>query len=329
MQEQEMEYAGFWIRTWATIIDNILISMITTPLLLAIYGPGYYKSDNPNSIDDPVYYITTWVIPAIAVIAFWITKQATPGKMAISAKIVDARSGNAPNTGQLIGRYFGYFLSALPLGLGFFWVAFDGKKQGWHDKLAGTVVVLHRQQNADVSRYHVAMNTPQNEAIKTPQTVAKKTSPGKLIATLGCGVLFLAMAVGGVRWLGQFAGPSKEALEAARELGRREGAHLDEARCMAAAIERRRQDSQNSSAPAPDNIARLYGCLVNSQVSTDFCDDVPPRENPFQTAFWVKSHCNNTPSFLDPSCDQMFKTVADYCSSPKRRAKLKCPAARV
>jgi len=38
-----------------------------------------------------------------------------------------------------------YFLSGLPLLLGIFWIAFDGRKQGWHDKLAGTVVV--RQKN--------------------------------------------------------------------------------------------------------------------------------------------------------------------------------------
>ncbi|PIP08224.1 MAG: hypothetical protein COX51_04865, partial [Syntrophobacteraceae bacterium CG23_combo_of_CG06-09_8_20_14_all_50_8] len=39
-------------------------------------------------------------------------------------------------------RWIGYFISALPLYIGFLWVAFDGKKQGWHDKLAGTVVIL-------------------------------------------------------------------------------------------------------------------------------------------------------------------------------------------
>ncbi len=37
-------------------------------------------------------------------------------------------------------RYIGYFLSALPLDFGFLWIAFDARKQGWHDKLASTVV---------------------------------------------------------------------------------------------------------------------------------------------------------------------------------------------
>lgn len=74
-------------------------------------------------------------------IAFWLYKLATPGKMAIGATIVDARTGRRPSAGQLVIRYFGYIVSTLPLGLGLIWVAFDSRKQGWHDKLAGTVVV--------------------------------------------------------------------------------------------------------------------------------------------------------------------------------------------
>jgi uncharacterized RDD family membrane protein YckC len=61
--------------------------------------------------------------------------------MAIRARIVDARTGQAPTTRQDLIRYFGYLLSVMPLGLGYLWVAFDPRKQGFHDKLAGTVVV--------------------------------------------------------------------------------------------------------------------------------------------------------------------------------------------
>ena len=64
-----------------------------------------------------------------------------PGEMAIKARIVDAKTGEKPTTKQWILRYIGYFVSAIPLGLGYFWIAFDKRKQGWHDKMAGTVVV--------------------------------------------------------------------------------------------------------------------------------------------------------------------------------------------
>lgn len=77
---------------------------------------------------------------------FWIKKQATPGKLMLSAKIVDARTGDKPKASQYIVRYLAYYLSAIALCLGSVWVAFDKRKQGWHDKLAGTVVI--RQDKA-------------------------------------------------------------------------------------------------------------------------------------------------------------------------------------
>jgi uncharacterized RDD family membrane protein YckC len=66
--------------------------------------------------------------------------------MAIGARIVDAGSGAAPTGRRLFVRYLGYYVSTLPLLLGFLWVAFDPRKQGWHDKMAGTVVVRPRRR---------------------------------------------------------------------------------------------------------------------------------------------------------------------------------------
>lgn len=105
-------------------------------------------------IAGPADFLITWVLPAVAIIVFWITKQATPGKMAISAKIVDASSGMAPSTGQCIGRYLAYFISMFPLCLGILWVAFDRKKLGWHDKLAGTVVVRQKRRGPEPVRFN-------------------------------------------------------------------------------------------------------------------------------------------------------------------------------
>lgn len=142
MQEEELQYAGFWIRLGATLIDTILIMLVTFPLLISIYGWAYFDPEKTGLvIAGPADFLVSWVLPAVAVIAFWAIKQATPGKMLVSTKIVDAATGNKPSTLQFIGRYFAYVVSLLPLGLGYLWVAFDKKKQGWHDKLAGTLVV--------------------------------------------------------------------------------------------------------------------------------------------------------------------------------------------
>jgi uncharacterized RDD family membrane protein YckC len=136
------EYGGFWIRVWAAIIDSVLVLLIVTPILYKVYGKEYFDSD--DLIAGPVDVLLTWVFPAAAVILFWIYESATPGKMAAGLRIVDARTGAAPSVAQCIGRYLGYYVSMLPLGLGILWVAFDARKQGFHDKLARTVVIRTR-----------------------------------------------------------------------------------------------------------------------------------------------------------------------------------------
>lgn len=154
MQETELEYAGFWARTGAAIIDSILIMLITIPLLLSVYGWDYLESEQTGLIAGPADFLISWVLPAVAVIVFWVLKQATPGKMAISAKIVDATTGQPASTGQLVGRYFAYMVSTIPLFLGIIWVAFDKRKQGWHDKLAGTVVIKKVDTGPEPVRFH-------------------------------------------------------------------------------------------------------------------------------------------------------------------------------
>ena len=138
-QNEEFEYVGFWPRLGATVIDSVFLSMIVYPLLYTIYGNQYFTDD--RFIAGGGHFLVSYVLPAIVIIAFWVYKFATPGKMFIRATIVDAKTFLQPSKGQLIGRYFAYYLSTIPLGLGFLWIIWDPKKQGWHDKLAGTVVV--------------------------------------------------------------------------------------------------------------------------------------------------------------------------------------------
>ncbi len=132
-------YVGFWPRVGAAIIDTVLLMVLTYPILIGTYGWGYFNAD--SFIEGPVDLFVSWILPAILIVGFWIYKQATPGKMAISARIVDARTGGRPSAGRFVIRYLGYFVSMLPPFLGIIWVAFDRRKQGWHDKLARTVVV--------------------------------------------------------------------------------------------------------------------------------------------------------------------------------------------
>ena len=136
----EPEYVGFWARVGASIIDTIIVIAIIFPLLFAIYGKEYFIKQQ-FTISGVGDILLNYIFPPIAVLLFWYFKSATPGKIALGASIVDAKTGAKASIGQLIGRYLAYYVSLLPLGLGFFWVAWDPKKQGWHDKLADTVVI--------------------------------------------------------------------------------------------------------------------------------------------------------------------------------------------
>jgi uncharacterized RDD family membrane protein YckC len=135
--------------------------------MLALYGGGYFgklsvewaalsmSSGDPNA--DALRMIEILSRPdsaimalgdirvqiglAVAIILLWRFRGATPGKMLVKAKIDTANGLAQPSAGRLIGRFFAYFASIIPVFLGFLWIAFDRRKQGWHDKIAGTVVI--------------------------------------------------------------------------------------------------------------------------------------------------------------------------------------------
>ena len=121
------EHVGFWRRLLAAAIDFLILFVVTTPILLAMSGRRYF--------------VIEFIVLAVAVIAFWRRYGATPGKMAVGAKIVDAQTGERPSTARLVLRYFAYLVSALPLFLGYLWIGISRRKQGFHDKIARTMVI--------------------------------------------------------------------------------------------------------------------------------------------------------------------------------------------
>lgn len=148
LNSDNLEYAGFWLRVVASLIDSILLGIIIYPLALSIYGKEYFT--NTDILLGTWDFLLSWVFPAAAILVFWFARSATPGKMVIGAQIVDERTGGKPTRAQFVVRYLGYYVSAIPLCLGLIWVGFDRRKQGWHDKLARTVVVRPRGRGEPV-----------------------------------------------------------------------------------------------------------------------------------------------------------------------------------
>ena len=72
----------------------------------------------------------------------WHRWSATPGKMVMRLRIADAVTEAPITTRQAILRILGYFLSAAFFCVGFLSMSFNKQRQCWHDKLAGTVVLV-------------------------------------------------------------------------------------------------------------------------------------------------------------------------------------------
>ena len=112
--------AGFWIRIGALVIDALLIGAVL----------GFLQHSGRLEV--------------IALAAYgavmWKLKGTTIGGIVCGLCVVrlDDRPIDWPTA---IVRALGCFLSLAVVGLGFIWIAFDDERQGWHDKIAGTVVV--------------------------------------------------------------------------------------------------------------------------------------------------------------------------------------------
>ena len=133
----QYQYAGFWIRLAAVIIDTIILMIIFTPI-------GFLFASEADMQNPFAWTKADWIMQAIGIIFIvfcWVKFAGTPGKRLLKLKVLDEATGNNLSIGQAILRYIGYFIAVIPLFLGLLWVIWDGKKQGWHDKIAKSVVV--------------------------------------------------------------------------------------------------------------------------------------------------------------------------------------------
>jgi uncharacterized RDD family membrane protein YckC len=136
---EDIKYAGFWCRVAASLLDTLFLSLIIFPILGAVYGQTYFT--DPETTTGILDIFLNYIFPFAVVMIFWIYKSATPGKMIMGIKIVNAETGEPLTPVKLFLRYICYYVSMIPICLGFFWVGFDKRKQGFHDKLSGSAVI--------------------------------------------------------------------------------------------------------------------------------------------------------------------------------------------
>lgn len=129
-------YVGLGRRAAATLIDLLLAGFLLNVVgwLLRLRYPDHEALTQ-------IARDTLTLLAAPALLLAWWLFQGTPGRLLLGCRIVDAHHGGRPRLWQLLVRLLGYGVALAPAGLGLLWMLWDRRRQGWHDKLARTLVV--------------------------------------------------------------------------------------------------------------------------------------------------------------------------------------------
>ena len=137
-----VSYAGFWIRTLAWIIDAIALGILTSALAPTFgTGPMVEVADGTRFQIDYGANAIGGLIGLVYWVGLWSWKGQTLGMMPFSLWVVREDNGQRVDVLTAFLRYVGLIISFVVILLGVIWVALDSRKQGWHDKLAKTLVV--------------------------------------------------------------------------------------------------------------------------------------------------------------------------------------------
>lgn len=146
--------AGFISRFEAFIIDLIILTIVALSatwlfeLIFRFFALNLFFGNLGSGQYAP--FISSLMV-LVYFLYFWTFLGYTPGKLLLGLKIV-RRDGSKLSLGRAILRFFGYWISAVPLFLGFIWIIIDHRRQSWHDKLADTQVIYTRTKSPRVQK---------------------------------------------------------------------------------------------------------------------------------------------------------------------------------
>ena len=155
-------YAGFGVRLVAYVIDWVILGIVSGiiwfgALVVGISAVGVDRFSTLSTVsstftpDETAAALTfaqyvyaglgiAWLVTALYFILMWHT-GGTVGMRALGLRVAREEDGRPIGIGRATARYLGYLVDWLALGIGLLWVGVDSRKQGWHDKIAGTFVV--------------------------------------------------------------------------------------------------------------------------------------------------------------------------------------------
>ncbi len=134
-------YAGFWVRVIAFIIDAIALGLLASALAPLLGVRMMFEPSTSRFEFDYAYSGLNTLLGLVYYIGFWSWRGQTVGMMPFNMRVVSADSGQKIDLVRALLRYVGLIISFVVIFIGVIWVAFDPRKQGWHDKIANTLVV--------------------------------------------------------------------------------------------------------------------------------------------------------------------------------------------
>jgi uncharacterized RDD family membrane protein YckC len=155
-QGPQPRYAGFWIRLVARLLDGLVIGIPFGILLGVFFVIGGVASnhtssssqDSQNAAAAAVFgggFLLLYLIALVVQVGYWIyfwgTSGATLGMRLLHLKVVDADTGGPIGYARATVRFLMSIVNGWACYIGWIWVAFDPRKQGWHDKVANSVVL--------------------------------------------------------------------------------------------------------------------------------------------------------------------------------------------
>jgi uncharacterized RDD family membrane protein YckC len=162
------DYAGFVTRMIAFITDQVIIAAILAGAAVFIdFAAQTFQIRQALGLDTLTGALAAAVAGAAGFllgmvynVGFWILAGQTPGKWLMGLLVVQT-NGERLKLGRALLRWLGYWLSGI-LFLGFLWMLLDSRRQGFHDKLARTLVVYSRPEEARRAALAPGRDRPSN-----------------------------------------------------------------------------------------------------------------------------------------------------------------------
>ncbi|HVC77354.1 MAG TPA: RDD family protein [Candidatus Micrarchaeaceae archaeon] len=159
-QGRQPTYAGFWIRLVARLVDGLIIG-IPFGIVFGVFlvAGGVFENANGNGPSSQgsqnaaaaaafggaflLLYLLVFVVQIGYWIYFWGSSGATLGMRLLRLRVVDANTGGPIGYARATVRFLMSIVNTWACYVGWIWVAFDPRKQGWHDKVANSVVLQY------------------------------------------------------------------------------------------------------------------------------------------------------------------------------------------